>query len=48
MARTYRRVVKEPHHKNAIPYKRHNRSVSIDIDDITIEIERMPRNRRSY
>lgn len=49
MARTYRRVVtKEPHHKNAVPYKRHGRTMSIDIDDVTIEIERMPRNRRSY
>ena len=49
MARTYRRVVtKEPHHKNVVPYKRHGRNISIDIDDITIEIEKMPRNRRSY
>lgn len=52
MARTYRRVVtKEPHHKNAIPYKRHGNKVSkvsIDIDDVTIEIERCRRNRRSY
>ena len=47
MARTYRRVVtKEPHHKSAVPYKR--RKMSIDINDITIEIEKLPRNRRSY
>ena len=49
MARTYRKVVtKEPHHKNAVPYKRHGRNISIDINDLTIEIEIMPRNRRSY
>lgn len=47
MARTYRRIVtKESHHKNAIPYKRNK--ISFDIDDITIEIEKTPRNRRSY
>ena len=48
MARTYRRVVtKEPHHKSAVPYKRHGRKISIDIDDYTIEIEKLP-TRRSY
>ena len=49
MSRTYRRVAqKESHHKNAIPYVRRGNKVSFDIDDVTIEIERMPRNRHSY
>ena len=48
MSRTYRRVVhNEPHHKNAIPYVRRGNKVSIDIDDVTIEIERTPK-RHSY
>ena len=50
MARTYRRIVvsKEPHHKNAIPYKRQSNKISIDVDDVTIEIEKMSKHRRSY
>lgn len=49
MARTYRKIVTgKPHHKNAIPYVRRGNKMSIDIDDVTIEIERTPKNRHSY
>ena len=39
MSRTYRRVFKNPRHKNAIPYKRDS-IIRMDIGDYEVTIEK--------
>lgn len=48
MSRTYRRVAQKPRHKNAIPYKRSNPIIRMDIGDYEVTIERDNRRKAQY
>jgi hypothetical protein len=48
MSRTYRKAFTKPRHANAIPYKRNNPILRMDIGEYEVTIERDNRRKAQY